>query len=85
MLILPFLGGSLMATLGQYETVILAAQRSAQLHKGAKPRVDTRNVKPTSVAVEEVLAGKVAYHEVQPQANEEEEGEEVEGKKEDKK
>lgn len=73
-----------MAEPGQYEAVIVAAQRSNQLRKGAKPRVETKYVKSTSVAVEEVLAGKVAYHEVQPQVEEEEEEEKAEDKKEKK-
>jgi len=71
MYVLPFVGGKLMATPGQYEAVILAAQRAVQLMKGRKPRVDTKNLKPSSVAVEEVLAGKITYHEAQSQPEEE--------------
>ncbi len=72
-----------MAELGQYATVMLVAQRSAQLRKGAKPRVETKHVKQASIALEEVIAGKVEYHEVEPQEEGAEE-EQAEEEREDK-
>ncbi|MBA2645249.1 MAG: DNA-directed RNA polymerase subunit omega [Pyrinomonadaceae bacterium] len=43
--------------------IIVAAQRSKQIQRGARPRVemDTQRHKPTRVALEEVQQGKVAF------------------------
>ena len=38
---------------------MLAAKRSRQLNRGAQPQVETKRRKWTSVALEEVIAGKV--------------------------
>ena len=43
----------------RYVLVVLAAKRSRQLNRGAQPQVDTKRRKWTSVALEEVIAGKV--------------------------
>ncbi|HJZ70018.1 MAG TPA: DNA-directed RNA polymerase subunit omega, partial [Blastocatellia bacterium] len=43
----------------KYRLVLLAARRSKQLQKGAKPRVHTAAKKPTRVALEEVQRGLV--------------------------
>lgn len=43
----------------KYRFITLAAQRCNQLMRGAKPRVETRSRKPTTIAQEEVLAGLV--------------------------
>ena len=43
----------------KYRFITLAAQRCNQLMRGAKPRVETRSHKPTTIAQEEVLAGLV--------------------------
>jgi DNA-directed RNA polymerase omega subunit len=43
----------------KYRFITLAAQRCDQLIRGAKPRVETRSHKPTTIAQEEVLAGLV--------------------------
>ena len=47
----------------KYRMIIVAAQRSKQLQRGARPRVemDTQRHKPTRVALEEVQAGKVDF------------------------
>jgi DNA-directed RNA polymerase subunit omega len=43
----------------RYVLVVLAAKRSRQLNRGAQPQVDTKRRKWTSVALEEVIAGKI--------------------------
>jgi DNA-directed RNA polymerase subunit omega len=43
----------------RYVLVVLAAKRSRQLNRGAQPQVETKRRKWTSVALEEVIAGKV--------------------------
>jgi DNA-directed RNA polymerase subunit omega len=43
----------------RYLLVVLAAKRSRQLNRGSQPQVETRRKKWTSVALEEVIAGKV--------------------------
>ena len=48
----------------KYRMIIVAAQRSKQLQRGARPRVegmDTQRHKPTRVAIEEVQQGKVSF------------------------
>jgi DNA-directed RNA polymerase subunit omega len=47
----------------KYRLIIVAAKRSKQLQRGARPRVDmdTQKHKPTRVALEEVLRGKVFF------------------------
>jgi DNA-directed RNA polymerase subunit omega len=45
----------------KYRLVILAAKRSKQLQKGAKPRIQSGINKPTRVALEEVQLGLVKY------------------------
>lgn len=44
-----------------YRLVLLAAERARQLSKGAKPVVRTGAKKPCTIALEEILAGKVRY------------------------
>jgi DNA-directed RNA polymerase omega subunit len=48
----------------KYRLIIVAAQRSKQLQRGARPRIDmdTQRHKPTRVALEEVLQGVVAFN-----------------------
>jgi DNA-directed RNA polymerase subunit omega len=43
----------------RYVLVVLAAKRSRQLNRGAQPQVETKRRKWTSVALEEVIGGKV--------------------------
>ena len=47
----------------KYRLILVAAQRSKQLQKGARPRVDMdmQRHKPTRIALEEVLRGKVDF------------------------
>jgi DNA-directed RNA polymerase subunit omega len=47
----------------KYRMIIVAAQRSKQLQRGARPRVemDSQRHKPTRIALEEVQRGKVSF------------------------
>lgn len=45
----------------RYTLVMLTAKRSRQLVDGAKPLIETTSVKPVSIAIEEVIAGKITY------------------------
>jgi DNA-directed RNA polymerase subunit omega len=47
----------------KYRLILVAAQRSKQLQKGARPRVDMdmSRHKPTRIAIEEVMRGKVPF------------------------
>ena len=47
----------------KYRFITLAAQRCDQLMRGAKPRLDSRSSKPTTIALEEILAGLVEVRE----------------------
>lgn len=46
---------------GKYRLVLLAAKRSKQLQRGAKPRIYSSAKKTTRVALEEVRRGLVRY------------------------
>jgi DNA-directed RNA polymerase omega subunit len=48
----------------KYRLIILAAKRSKQLQRGARPRIDIDAVKhkPTRIALEEVIRGTVPFH-----------------------
>ena len=43
----------------KYRFITLAALRCDQLMRGARPRLDTRAHRPTTIALEEILAGLV--------------------------
>ena len=47
----------------KYRMIILAAQRSKQLQRGATPRIeaDPRKTKPTRIAMKELETGKVNF------------------------
>jgi len=47
----------------KYRLIILAAKRSKQLQRGAQPRIeiDPQKHKPTRIALEEVIRGKVKF------------------------
>ena len=47
----------------KYRMIIVAAQRSKQLQRGARPRVemDSQRHKPTRIALEEVQRGKIHF------------------------
>ena len=44
-----------------YRLVILAAKRAKELAEGSPPLVESSSRKPTTVALEEILHGKVLY------------------------
>ena len=48
----------------KYWLIILAAKRSKQLQRGARPRIDidATKHKPTRIALEEVIQGRVIFH-----------------------
>jgi DNA-directed RNA polymerase subunit omega len=45
----------------KYRKILIAAKRSKQIQKGARPRVQLVNAKPTRVALEEVNRGLVDF------------------------
>jgi DNA-directed RNA polymerase subunit omega len=47
----------------KYRLIILAAKRSKQLQRGAQPRIEIDPIKhkPTRIALEEVMRGKVNF------------------------
>lgn len=45
----------------RYRLVIIASQRTKQLMQGAKPLMETKAKKPTTIALEEVLEGKLEF------------------------
>jgi DNA-directed RNA polymerase subunit omega len=47
----------------KYRLIILAAKRSKQLQRGARPRIEIEPVKhkPTRIALEEVIRGRVNF------------------------
>ena len=57
----PSLENSLNKVSNRYLLVVLAAKRARQINRGAAARVETRQKKPTSVALEEIAAAKVEY------------------------
>ena len=48
----------------KYRMIILAAKRSKQLQRGATPRIeiDPQKHKPTRIALEEVMRGRVHFN-----------------------
>ncbi len=56
----------------KYRLVLLAARRSKQIQKGARPRVHSLARKPTRVALEEVERGLVPYQPTAKATKEEE-------------
>ena len=49
-----------------FKLVLTAAARANELAEGAQPLVKTHSKKVSSVALEEIVAGKVRYEEVKP-------------------
>ena len=47
----------------KYRMILLAAQRSKQLQRGANPRVDSdiKKTKPTRIAMEEIRQNKIHF------------------------
>ena len=44
-----------------YKTTIIAARRAVELNNGAKKLIDTNTSKFSTIALEEIIAGKVKY------------------------
>jgi DNA-directed RNA polymerase omega subunit len=55
----------------KYRLIILAAKRSKQLQRGARARIeiDATKHKPTRIALEEVIQGRIPFH-IRPDPNE---------------
>lgn len=45
----------------KYTLVVAIAKRARQLVDGEEPKIETRQKKPVSIAIEEVKAGKISY------------------------
>lgn len=45
----------------RYRLVMIAAQRAKELSLGAKPKIQTKSKKVTTVAIEEAIEGKLEY------------------------
>ncbi|MBU5437768.1 DNA-directed RNA polymerase subunit omega [Tissierella sp. MSJ-40] len=45
----------------RYTLVMLTAKRARQLVDGAKPLIETTSKKPVSIAIEEMVEGKISY------------------------
>jgi DNA-directed RNA polymerase omega subunit len=56
----------------KYRLIILAAKRSKQLQRGARPRIDIDTVKHknTRIALEEVMRGRVNFSMTDPDGGE---------------
>ncbi len=50
-----------------FRYILIAAKRAEQLVEGARPRVTTRHVKPTTVSLAELAEGKVPWRAVTPE------------------
>ena len=48
-------------TVSRSRLVIITAQRARQLMQGARPALPTRHTKPTTIALEEMLKGKIHF------------------------
>lgn len=49
------------STHSRYSLVVASAKRARQLINGATPRVEVKNHKPVTIALEEIKAGKVKW------------------------
>ena len=45
----------------KYRKILIAAKRSKQLQKGARPRITLTNAKPTRIALEELERGLIDF------------------------
>jgi DNA-directed RNA polymerase subunit omega len=68
-----------------YRLVILAAKRAKELADGAPPLVETPHHKVTSIALDEILQGKVLYKTDEPEAGSGKRGRGAKAKEERKK
>ena len=57
----PSLEKSLDKVPNRYLLVVLAAKRARQLNRGAQPLLETKQKKPTSIALEEIADSRIAY------------------------
>jgi DNA-directed RNA polymerase subunit omega len=57
----PSLEHALDKVSNRYLLVVLSAKRARQLNRGAQARVETKQKKPTSLALEEIGAAKIEY------------------------
>jgi DNA-directed RNA polymerase subunit omega len=57
----PSLEKSLEKVSNRYLLVVIAAKRARQLNRGAAAQLETKQKKPTSVALEEIAEAKVGY------------------------
>jgi DNA-directed RNA polymerase subunit omega len=57
----PSLEKSLDKVPNRYLLVVLAAKRARQLNRGAQPLLETKQKKPTSIALEEIADARIAY------------------------
>jgi DNA-directed RNA polymerase subunit omega len=57
----PSLESAVNKVSNRYLLVVLSAKRARQINRGAPARVESRQKKPTSVALEEIAAAKVEY------------------------
>lgn len=46
----------------KYTMVVVAAKRARRLLEGATPTVEPRFAKPVTIALEELVTGKLKYH-----------------------
>lgn len=46
----------------RYTLVMLASKRAREIIEGGKPLIDTKTLKPVSIALEEIMANKITYH-----------------------
>jgi DNA-directed RNA polymerase subunit omega len=61
----------------RFQLVLVAAKRARDLERGAEPRVELENDKPTVVALREIAAGAVGPSVLDQGAEEEQEGSEA--------
>ncbi|MDO8547123.1 MAG: DNA-directed RNA polymerase subunit omega [Nitrospirales bacterium] len=52
---------SKLSTESRSRLVIITAQRARQLMQGARPALPTKHTKPTTIALEEMLKGKIHF------------------------
>lgn len=50
-----------------FRYILIAAKRASQLVNGARPRLESRHEKPTTVALAELEAGKIPWRLVSPE------------------
>ena len=45
----------------KYMFILIAAERAKRLLEGAMPKIETKHTKPTYIAIEELLKGKIDF------------------------